>query len=187
MASVNTIGTVRVACSKGPTTVPPLARMTSGASATNSAAYRRRWSESAAQRVSMRTLRPSVQPNCCSPCTNAARRATPSGASVASALSTPMVRIRSPCCARAASGHAAAAPLSSDMNSRRFKPKPPVLPTERIAYLCEGRRLLRCGILVQLMSQITPASALKRTSRAFLDMSASCAISGLMQRSNPSV
>src|SRR5262249_13334119 len=83
--------------------------------------------------------------------------------------------------------HGAAAPPRSVMKARRFKPKPPVLPAERIAYLCEGRRLLRCGILVQLMSQITPASALKRTSRAFLDMSASCAISGLMQRSNPSV
>ena len=37
----NTIGTVRVACSNGPTIVPPEARMTSGASATNSAAYLR--------------------------------------------------------------------------------------------------------------------------------------------------
>ena len=35
-------------------------------------------------------------------------------------MSTPMRRIRSPCCARAASGHAAAAPPSSVMNSRRF-------------------------------------------------------------------
>ena len=37
----NTIGTVRVACSNGPTTALPVARMTSGASATNSAAYLR--------------------------------------------------------------------------------------------------------------------------------------------------
>src|SRR5262249_20461952 len=43
------------------------------------------------------------------------------------------------CCAHAASGQAAAAPPSSVMNSRRFKPKPPVLPTERIAYLCKPR------------------------------------------------
>ena len=34
-----------------------------------------------------------------------------------------MRRIRSPCCARAASGHAAAPP-SSVMNSRRFMPRP---------------------------------------------------------------
>ena len=60
--------------------------MTSGASATNSAAYLRCVSASAPpQRVSIRTLRPSVQPNCCSPCRNAARRACPSGSSAASA------------------------------------------------------------------------------------------------------
>ena len=36
---VNTIGTTRVACSNGPTVEAPSARMTSGMSATNSAAY----------------------------------------------------------------------------------------------------------------------------------------------------
>ena len=45
------------------------------------------------------------------------RRACTSGSSAAS-MSTPMRRIRSGCCARAASGHAAAPP-SSVMNSRR--------------------------------------------------------------------
>ena len=41
-AYVNTIGTVRVACNNGPTRLaPPVARMTSGASAANSAAYLR--------------------------------------------------------------------------------------------------------------------------------------------------
>src|SRR5262249_51642974 len=50
----------------------------------------------------------------------------------------PMRYMRPSCCARAESGHAAAAPPSSVMKSRRFKPKPPVLPTERIAYLCEA-------------------------------------------------
>ena len=55
----NTIGTVRVACSNGPTVEPPGARMTSGASATNSAACLRMSSAlPAAQRVSIRTLRP---------------------------------------------------------------------------------------------------------------------------------
>ena len=64
----NTIGTVRVACSNGPTVVAPEARMTSGASATNSAACLRISAASAvAQRVSIRTLRPMVQPNCCQP------------------------------------------------------------------------------------------------------------------------
>ena len=37
----NTIGTVRVACSNGAMVEVPVARMTSGASATNSAAYLR--------------------------------------------------------------------------------------------------------------------------------------------------
>jgi hypothetical protein len=35
-------------------------------------------------------------------------------------MSTPMRRIRSACCARAASGHPAAAPPSSVMKARRF-------------------------------------------------------------------
>src|SRR5262245_37301385 len=37
--TVNTIGTVRVASSNGPTVEPPAARITSGANATNSATY----------------------------------------------------------------------------------------------------------------------------------------------------
>jgi hypothetical protein len=51
---------------------------------------------------------------------NAATRLCPSGSSAAKCMSTPMRRIRSGCCARAASGHAAAAPPTSDMNSRRL-------------------------------------------------------------------
>ena len=90
--------------------------MTSGASAANSAAYLRRLAASpAAQRMSIRTLRPSVQPNCCSPCRNTALLACASGSSAADVMSTPMRRMRSGCCARAASGHAAAAPPSSAM------------------------------------------------------------------------
>jgi hypothetical protein len=92
--------------------------MTSGTSATNSAAYLRKWSATpAAQRTSIRTLRPSTHPNCCSPCTNAVSRACPSGSSAIRFSNTPMRRIRSGCCARAADGHAAAAPPSSVMNS----------------------------------------------------------------------
>ena len=64
----NTIGTVRVACSNGPTVEAPWARMTSGASAANSAACLRISAALAvAQRVSIRTLRPMVQPNCAAP------------------------------------------------------------------------------------------------------------------------
>ena len=70
MTITNTIGTVRVACSNGATVaVPVAATMTSGASAANSAACLRMSSALVvAQRVSIRTLRPSVQPNCCRPC-----------------------------------------------------------------------------------------------------------------------
>src|SRR5207245_2696152 len=54
--NANTIGTVRVACSNGPTEAPPVVKMTSGASATNSAAYLRASSAlPAVQRVSIRT------------------------------------------------------------------------------------------------------------------------------------
>ena len=75
-ATGNTIGTVRVACSIAPTVEVPWARMTSGASAANSTACLRISAALVvAQRVSIRTLRPMVQPNCASPCRNAAMRA----------------------------------------------------------------------------------------------------------------
>ena len=55
------IGTVRVACSNGPKVGAPWARMTSGASATNSAACLRISAGVApAHRVSIRALRPMV-------------------------------------------------------------------------------------------------------------------------------
>src|SRR5262249_15342326 len=61
-----------------------------------------------------------LQPRSASPCANAAMRAGASGSSAARFMSTPMRRIRSACCARAASGHAAAAPPRSAIKSRRF-------------------------------------------------------------------
>ena len=121
----NTIGTVRVVCCNALVATLAEARMTSGASATSSAAYLRVLPASVPQRVSMRALRPSVQPNCCSACTNAVLRACPSGSSAAKFMNTPMRRTRSACCARAARGQrnegaaAALAPISA-MNSRRF-------------------------------------------------------------------
>ena len=58
------------------------ARMTSGASATNSAAcLRMRSASPAPQRMSIRILRSSIQPNCCRPCRNAGVRADNSGSS----------------------------------------------------------------------------------------------------------
>ena len=50
--------------------------------------------------------------------------ASDSGSSAASALSTPMRRIRSPCCARASSGQATAALPSTPRNSRRRSIQP---------------------------------------------------------------
>ena len=74
----NTIGTVRLACCKSPTIELAVPTMTSGANATNSAAYRRKRSVSPApQRVSTCTLAPTSQPNCCNPCANAAIQVCP--------------------------------------------------------------------------------------------------------------
>jgi hypothetical protein len=114
----NTIGTVRLICSKSATIELAVPRTTSGFDATNSAAYLRNSSVlPAPQRVSTCTLPPSCQPNCCSACTNAASQAWPCSASVF--ISTPMRRIRSGCCARAGSGNAAADPAIPWMKSRR--------------------------------------------------------------------
>jgi hypothetical protein len=55
--------------------------------------------------MALRTLLPTVQPNCCSPCRSGALRACPSGSSAGKLA---MRRMRSPCCARAATGHATA-------------------------------------------------------------------------------
>jgi hypothetical protein len=126
MTTTNTIGTVPVAWSKGATVVvPEAARMTSGANAANSTACLRTCSASVvAQRVSICTFQPSVQPDSASPCRNAAMRLSYSRSPAVAATSTPMRRIRSLCCARAGSGHAAAAPPSSEMNWRRLTQSP---------------------------------------------------------------
>ena len=117
----NTIGTVRVACSNGPKVELPRARMTSGASAVSSAACLRiSVALVVAQRVSISTLRPTAQPNSCSPCRNAARWACSSGSPAPMAMSTLMRCIRSLCCARAANDQRVAVPPNSVMNSRRF-------------------------------------------------------------------
>jgi hypothetical protein len=61
----------------------------------------------------------SVHPNWRSPWTKAAKRNSSSVSVAAPFMSTPTRRIRSSCCARAASGHVAAPPRSV-MKSRRF-------------------------------------------------------------------
>jgi len=119
--TTNTIGTVRVVLINCSTAPEPDVRITSGVSATNSAAYLRARSASPwPKRASICTLRPSVQPNCSSPCRNAAQKAFTSESSTAPPLdSTPIRRMRSPCSARAASGQAVAAPTMLLMKSRR--------------------------------------------------------------------
>ena len=101
---MNTIGMVRVACSNGVTT---------GAAGGQDDVRRERdqfgriFANASAspplQRVSIRTLRPSVQPNCCNPCTNAAKRACAVRDRRASAHEHADRAARAPC-ARAASG-----------------------------------------------------------------------------------
>src|SRR5262249_59361675 len=112
-AFANTMGTVRVVCRNALTSGLPLATKTSGVSASSSAAYLRMRSASPApQRASIRRFVPTVHPNCCRPCANAMRRACPSESSAVKGSSTPTRRMRSGCCARAASGNAAAPPSS---------------------------------------------------------------------------
>src|SRR5215471_5188352 len=67
----------------------------------------------------MRTLRPTIQPNSPSACRNAPLPAWYSESSAVPGINTPTRRTRSPCCARAASGHAATPPPSATSNSRR--------------------------------------------------------------------
>src|SRR6516164_3912704 len=121
--SANTIGKVRVTWYNTITLMVFSAKTTSGASATNSCAYlRARSATFSCQRMSIRTLRPSLQPNCCKACWNAATRAWPYGSSAARFMSTPM---RSGCCARAASGHVTAAPPSVVIKVRRVVTRSP--------------------------------------------------------------
>ena len=54
-----------------------------------------------------------------------------------------MRRIRSGCCARAASGHAAAAPPRSVMNSRRLHVPPPEAQ-DKASHGAKWRSELRC-------------------------------------------
>src|SRR5262245_22360879 len=75
-ATGDTSGPLHDACTIAPTVEAPWARMTSGASAANSVACLRISAALVvAQRVSIRTLRPMAQPNCCNPCRNAPTRA----------------------------------------------------------------------------------------------------------------
>src|SRR5262245_25727419 len=93
--------------------------MTSTLSRMNSAAISaKRSSRPSAQRYSMATVRFSIQPSSRSRCTKASVDALSNVALFAPR--NPMVGSLPGCCARAASGHATAAPPSNVMNSRRL-------------------------------------------------------------------
>jgi hypothetical protein len=94
---VNTIGTVHVACCNGATAE---FKMTSGAAATNSGAYLRKIPSGCLQERLNASLRLRIV--------------------AGDNMSTPTRRIVSGCYARAASGHAAAAPPTIAIKSRRF-------------------------------------------------------------------
>jgi hypothetical protein len=105
-----TIGIVRVSRWRAAVAgVELAARMMSGCKPTNSCASARIRLVSPPHRRAIRTLRPSVQPKSESACVNAERRSFPSGSFSSNPMSTPM-RGTPLCCARAASGHAAAPP-----------------------------------------------------------------------------
>ena len=123
MTPTKAIGTVRLRRCSTTTIGAVAAKTTSGVNASKSAASLRMRSGSrllAPQRYATRTLRPTDQPSSCNPCRNAALRLCPSASSEARFMKIAMRRMRSGCCARAASGHVTAAPPRSVMNSRRF-------------------------------------------------------------------
>ena len=122
-AVVNTIGIVfvaaiaaRIATSLAPAQMTATLRLTRSAAMAGS---RSNWPS--AQRYSMATLRPSAKPASPRPRWNPAMRSVHCAADTP--CSTPITGIAG-CCARAASGHVAAAPPRSAMNSRRFMSAP---------------------------------------------------------------
>ena len=112
-AVANTIGITDVACFAARTVGVLCVRITSTFSRTNSAAISEKRSlRPSAQRYSIATVRPSIQPSSRSRCTNAATHCPPTEGVVEP--KNPMVGSLAGCCARAASGHAAAAAEKRD-------------------------------------------------------------------------
>src|SRR5262245_59911911 len=117
-ADANTIGMTDVACFAARTDAVPQVTITSTFSRTNSAAISARRSlRPSAHRYSIATVRPSIQPSSRNRSTRAATHWL--AAEGVAAPRKPIVRYLPSCCALAAIGHAAAAPPSSVMNSRR--------------------------------------------------------------------
>jgi len=116
-AAAKTMGMTDVACLAATIAAVADVTMTSTLRRTNSAAISSKRSvRPSAQRYSIATVRPSIQPSSRSRCTNAANH-WPCDEGVP-ATRNPMVGFAG-CCARAASGHAAAAPPNVAKNFRR--------------------------------------------------------------------
>ena len=97
----------------------------SGDVATNFAAYlRNKFSSPSLQRYSRSTFCPVIHPSACRPDSSATRSARDCGSLSGTIIKSPIRRLRPGCCARAASGHPAAAPPTSVMNSRRLTGRP---------------------------------------------------------------
>jgi DDE family transposase len=112
-----------VACFAATTGGVPDVTMTSTFSRTNSAANSARCSmRPSAQRYSIATLRPSIQPSSCRRCTKALTRWLSSEDVLGP--KNPMVGSFGDCCARAARGHMIAAPPRRVISSRRLTPSP---------------------------------------------------------------
>src|SRR5262249_55607063 len=123
--------------------------MTSTFNRTNSAAISAaRELRPSAQRYSITTVRPSVQPRSRSRCTKAATHWLMAKGVLEP--NNPIVGSFAACCARAASGEAAAAaPPSSVMNSRRFMCGWPRLARDHLACSAEVACSHVSGLLVQ--------------------------------------
>jgi hypothetical protein len=152
-----TIGIVRVSGWMATVARTPPASIMSGCEPTNSCASARiRMASSPPQRRSIRTLRPSVQPK-----VNAEMRGFGTGSFSSHGMSTPMRRIRSPCCARAASGQAAV-PQRRVMNSRRriirsahrrWHTRPAEWPASRVAARVRPAATLPCHRVQRMNSR----------------------------------
>src|SRR6516164_2474855 len=148
-ATANTIGMTDVACFTASSAVPDVT-MTSTFSWTNSAAIStNRSSRPSPHRYSTAMVRPSIQPKSRNRCAKAATHWLQADGVVVPR--NPIVGSFPACCARAATGHVAAAPPTRVMNSRRFTAQCLRASTERIA---QPEGLLRCAI------SILPLSAL---------------------------
>ena len=122
-AAANTMGMVDVARLAASTFAVPEVKIRSTLSRANSAAISAARSlRPSAQRYSMATVRPSVQPSSRRRC----RKAAVHGPWAAAVFEprNPMTGIRPGCCPRAASGHVMAAAPSNEMNARRLTRSP---------------------------------------------------------------